>query len=60
MVLIGTRSLEGYLQVRGVSESIIMGIPMPLGTGLFKIFQNAPPAGNVLPPPRPPPLLAYA
>ncbi|MEW5309629.1 MAG: hypothetical protein WDW38_001506 [Sanguina aurantia] len=26
--------------VVGVSESIIMGIPMPVGTGLFKIRQN--------------------
>ena len=29
-------------QVTGVSESIIMGIPMPTGTGLFKIRQNVP------------------
>lgn len=28
--------------VTGVSESIIMGIPMPTGTGLFKIRQNVP------------------
>ena len=29
-------------KVTGVSESIIMGIPMPTGTGLFKIRQNVP------------------
>ncbi|KAJ7520459.1 hypothetical protein O6H91_19G006700 [Diphasiastrum complanatum] len=27
-------------QIEGVSECIIMGIPMPIGTGLFKIRQN--------------------
>ncbi|CAG9460748.1 unnamed protein product [Pedinophyceae sp. YPF-701] len=27
-------------QVDGVSEAIIMGIPMPTGTGLFKLVQN--------------------
>lgn len=29
-------------QVEGVSECIIMGIPMPTGTGLFKLFQEHP------------------
>jgi DNA-directed RNA polymerase III subunit RPC1 len=43
--------------VVGVSESIIMGIPMPTGTGLFKVAHDV---GRVeLPAPRPPPLLAY-
>jgi DNA-directed RNA polymerase III subunit RPC1 len=41
----------------GVSESIIMGIPMPTGTGLFKLRQRAP--ETVLPSPQPLPLLAY-
>jgi DNA-directed RNA polymerase III subunit RPC1 len=27
--------------INGVSESIIMGIPMPSGTGLFKLQHNA-------------------
>ena len=27
-------------KVTGVSESIIMGIPMPTGTGMFKIVQE--------------------
>ena len=26
----------------GVSECIIMGIPIPLGTGLFKLLRNVP------------------
>ena len=26
--------------VNGVSESIIMGVPMPTGTGMFKILYN--------------------
>ena len=26
--------------IRGVSECIIMGVPMGVGTGLFKIFQK--------------------
>ena len=42
----------------GVSESIIMGIPMPTGTGLFKLRQRAA-APHALPPPQPLPLLAY-
>jgi len=43
--------------VVGVSESIIMGIPMPTGTGLFKLLHDV---GRVeLPAPRAPPLLAY-
>jgi DNA-directed RNA polymerase III subunit RPC1 len=46
--------------INGVSESIIMGIPMPTGTGLFKVLQQpaAAPA-VVLPRQRPPPLLAF-
>lgn len=27
-------------QIEGVSECIIMGIPMPIGTGLFKLKQR--------------------
>lgn len=27
-------------EIEGVSECIIMGIPMPIGTGLFKIKQK--------------------
>ncbi len=27
-------------EIEGVSECIIMGIPMPIGTGLFKICQQ--------------------
>ena len=42
----------------GVSESIIMGIPMPTGTGLFKVMQRAEVAPQALKP-RPPPLLAF-
>ena len=38
-------------QIRGVSECIIMGVPMPIGTGLFKLVQRA--EKVVLPPPRP-------
>lgn len=30
-----------------MSESIIMGIPMPTGTGLFKIRQNIPENGSL-------------
>lgn len=37
-------------EVTGVSESIIMGIPMPTGTGLFKLQV----AASGLPPPPPP------
>ena len=44
--------------VVGVSESIIMGIPMPTGTGLFKVMQKAEVAPTALKP-RPPPLLAF-
>lgn len=40
-----------------MSESIIMGIPMPTGTGLFKVLQRAK-MGEARP--RPPPLLAAA
>ena len=32
--------------IRGVSECIIMGVPMTLGTGLFKLVQN-PSVGQV-------------
>lgn len=28
--------------IRGVSECIILGIPIPLGTGLFKLLQQVP------------------
>ena len=28
--------------IDGVSECIIMGIPIPLGTGLFKLLQRVP------------------
>lgn len=41
----------------GVSESIIMGIPMPTGTGLFKLHQHA--EDRALPELQPLPLLAY-
>lgn len=41
--------------ITGVSESIIMGIPMPVGTGLFKIQHHS---KVVLPPPRQLPVLA--
>jgi DNA-directed RNA polymerase III subunit RPC1 len=34
--------------VVGVSESIIMGIPMPTGTGLFKILQDVGPQDSWL------------
>lgn len=46
-------------QPAGVSESIIMGIPMPTGTGLFKVLQRPEAAVAVLPRQRPPPLLAF-
>jgi len=29
--------------IEGVSECIIMGVPMPIGTGLFKVLQQYPP-----------------
>ncbi|EFN50575.1 hypothetical protein CHLNCDRAFT_135900 [Chlorella variabilis] len=41
-----------------VSESIIMGIPMPVGTGLFKVMQRAEASPTSLAR-RPPPLLAF-
>lgn len=44
--------------INGVSESIIMGIPMPTGTGLFKVMQRAEVAPAALKH-RPPPLLAF-
>ncbi|CAL8471480.1 g11022 [Coccomyxa elongata] len=43
--------------ITGVSESIIMGIPMPTGTGLFKVHQRF--EERTLPEPQPLPLLAY-
>ena len=33
--------------VVGVSESIIMGIPMPVGTGIFRIRQNCAEVGEL-------------
>ena len=30
--------------IRGVSECIILGIPIPLGTGIFKLLQQVPKA----------------
>ena len=41
--------------ITGVSESIIMGTPMPVGTGLFKIQHQS---HTLLPPPRQLPVLA--
>ena len=41
----------------GVSECIIMGMPMPTGTGLFKLRQDT--GQHTMPAPRPLPLLAY-
>ncbi|KAL6203139.1 hypothetical protein ACLB2K_026842 [Fragaria x ananassa] len=36
-------SVQGTVdKIEGVSESIIMGIPMPIGTGMFKIKQRLP------------------
>lgn len=35
--------------VVGVSESIIMGIPMPTGTGLFKLLQAVVEPSNLAP-----------
>ena len=29
--------------IEGVSECIIMGVPMPIGTGLFRVLQQYPP-----------------
>ena len=29
-----------YEPIEGVSECIIMGVPIPLGTGLFKLLQK--------------------
>lgn len=42
-------------EITGVSESIIMGIPMPVGTGLFKLRHATPEAPRDAP--RPPPVL---
>ncbi len=44
--------------INGVSESIIMGIPSPGGTGIMKLCQSS--AAMKLPPPRPLPVLACA
>ncbi len=52
-------SVPPNLHPAGVSESIIMGIPMPTGTGLFKVLQKPEAAVAVLPRQRPPPLLAF-
>ena len=41
--------------VRGVSESIIVGVPIPLGTGLFKLRQELPKLEET-PSPRPAPV----
>ena len=47
-------------EITGVSESIIMGMPMPTGTGLFQLrMQEAEGAAEVpVFPQRPPPLLS--
>jgi DNA-directed RNA polymerase III subunit RPC1 len=47
-------------EVAGVSESIIMGIPMPTGTGPFKVKQQADVQPDMLRPrQRPPPLVDF-
>jgi DNA-directed RNA polymerase III subunit RPC1 len=44
--------------INGVSESIIMGIPSPGGTGMGKLLQDT---GKItLPPPRPLPVMCCA
>ena len=43
--------------ITGVSESIIMGMPMPTGTGLFQL-QMPEPDSSAFPPSRAPPILA--
>lgn len=43
--------------IEGVSECIIMGIPVPLGTGLFKVMKKENP---IRLPKRPPLLLGNA
>jgi DNA-directed RNA polymerase III subunit RPC1 len=45
-------------EISGVSESIIMGIPAPTGTGLFKVMQQPNVRAAGARPRRPPPLLA--
>ena len=45
--------------IDGVSESIIMGIPMPTGTGLFKLRQSYAASACSSPAQRPLPILAY-
>lgn len=51
-------ALHGRIDdINGVSESIIMGIPMPTGTGLFKLLQKAKLEREITP--KPPPLLSY-
>ncbi|CAK0785283.1 hypothetical protein CVIRNUC_008489 [Coccomyxa viridis] len=44
-------------EITGVSECIIMGMPMPTGTGLFKLRQDT--GQHTMPAPHPLPLLAY-
>jgi DNA-directed RNA polymerase III subunit RPC1 len=43
----------------GVSESIIMGIPMPTGTGLFKLMNSREETDREALHERPLPVLAY-
>ncbi|KAJ3291090.1 hypothetical protein HK104_006337 [Borealophlyctis nickersoniae] len=40
-------------KIDGVSERIIMGVPMGIGTGLFKLRQQTDRPGDTLPAPRP-------
>ena len=49
--------LQMCMHGAGVSESIIMGMPMPTGTGLFKLRQNT--VEHIVPPPQSLPLLAF-
>ena len=44
-------------EITGVSESIIMGIPMPVGTGLFKLRLHTPEDEAQAPTRQPEPLL---
>ncbi|KAJ3236806.1 hypothetical protein HDU81_010375 [Chytriomyces hyalinus] len=39
-------------EINGVSECIIMGVPMGIGTGLFKLLRKVNGAENELPPPK--------
>ena len=36
--------------IKGVSECIIMGVPMSIGTGIFKVLQDDPHNRTILPP----------